>query len=56
MTTEPAELEKQKRDRMVRRAAFIGAILAIACQALPPDHRAMCTAVVKVVSLTCGGS
>ncbi len=47
--------EKAKRERAVRRAVLAGAALAMLCQLLPPDHRALCTAVVKFASLTCTG-
>lgn len=54
------KLEKRPDDaaraKLLRRAAWFGAIAALLCQALPPEHRSVCTAIVKVASLTCGGS
>lgn len=46
---------KERRARLVRRAAVLGAVAALFCQALPPDHRSVCDAVVKIATLTCGG-
>lgn len=46
--------DEAKRARLMRWSALIGALLAIGCQALPPDKRALCGAVLKFATLTCG--
>ena len=51
----PEEEKRELRARAVRRAAILGAALAILCHTLPPEHRSTCTAVTNLVSLTCGG-
>lgn len=43
------------RDKLLRRAMIIGAALAVLCQLLPPGHRELCSTVVKLATLTCGG-
>ncbi len=52
--TEPNQKRKcdETRKRLAKHAALAGALAAIACQFLP--HREICTAVVKVASLSCG--
>lgn len=45
-----------QRARIVRRAAWFGALAALLCQALPAEHRSVCTAIVKVATLSCGGN
>lgn len=47
--------EKPETKKLYKQAAFVGALLALLCQLLPPDHRALCTAVAKLASVTCGG-
>lgn len=52
----PALTDKERRDRLIRRAAIAGAVGALLCHTLPPEHRGACTAAVKVLSMSCGGN
>jgi hypothetical protein len=46
----------QKREKRLRRIALaVGAVIGLVCHFLPPDYRDACSAVVKAVSMTCGG-
>lgn len=51
------QLVKKSADRrkLARRAAVAGALLSVACHLLPHDYRAICSAVTKIATLSCGG-
>lgn len=48
-------LEDEKQKKNARRAAVLGACLAVLCHLLPHEYQAPCATILKAAAITCGG-